>query len=717
MENYLSLSARPRLRRLFTAIQNKNMDNIRTLINQLKMNVNCRRPDADGHTPLHVVARNGNIKILKLFVGFWYVNVNVKDNHGFTALHYVVKRQKLDEAKILFDAGGDIITEDKNGKTPFHYLIEDQVDLNVIKSFMNLKNVNGKNPLFAAVNVGNIEIMNVLIDYGCDIKCVAADGSTLLHEVARSNLVDSHFEVAELLLKNGLDVNAQDKDENTALHYLEYKGSVRILCLFLNYKANINIKNNLGEIPLFKAICGGNAETVQLLLDCNSDLHIANIVGSTPLHKAARCNHGNSHSLVADILLRNGADVNAQEKDGNTPLHWLVKRGNVEIVQLCLNFKADVHVKNSEGEIPLFNALRSNVEVVKLLLNHGSDVNSFNEKGATPLHNVVHLNSNKYFFKVAEILLEKGSLVNAQDIQGNTPLHNMVNKADVKIVQLLLNFEAGVHIKNNRGEIPLFSAVKGKNVEVVQLLINHGSDVKSVNNNQLTSLHLAAKNQSDSKIIKCLLKNGADVDAINLEGQTPLLFALRELWYENFYHKTLLLLLDYSNINLIDQKGNDVFSYHRNENDWKICLKHVAKLQALDISINPSILKTISNGAEYRVYFDKCLVELTVARNTKLKNCWVSFFNLLVDNKRKLKNYAGNVGLIKEFEKSDCIKIYPIYGTSMEKNLKKGIQRRKLYDKSAGMLSNRWPIFSPTHLIIRGIFDCLDTKDLSKFSE
>lgn len=70
--------------------------------------------------------------------------------------------------------------------------------------------------------------------------------------------------------------------------------------------------------------------------------------------------------------------------------------------------------------------------------------------------------------------------------------------------------------------------------------------------------------------------------------------------------------------------------------------KHFAKIQAFGLTINSNILEAIENSEVYKDYFKKCEEELAVAKSTKLETCWVTFFDLLVDHKRKLKNYAGN---------------------------------------------------------------------------
>lgn len=113
-------------------------------------------------------------------------------------------------------------------------------------------------------------------------------------------------------------------------------------------------------------------------------------------------------------------------------------------------------------------------------------------------------------------------------------------------------------------------------------------------------------------------------------------------------------------------------------------------------------------------YFEKCTKELAVAKSIKLENCWVTFFHLLVDGRRKLKNYTGNQDLIRDFKQSNCRSKFPIYGSLMEKNIAIGLQIRKFFNDSAEILSELVLFFNPTHLVIKDMLDCLQTKDLLK---
>lgn len=146
----------------------------------------------------------------------------------------------------------------------------------------------------------------------------------------------------------------------------------------------------------------------------------------------------------------------------------------------------------------------------------------------------------------------------------------------------------------------------------------------------------------------------------------------------------------------------------------KVILQHLAVLRSLGIPVHSTQLKKISDHNYYR----RCQDELLLAKNTKFEYCWITVYNLLVDCKRKLKNYAGNNDLIKDLKKKDLESKFPIYGATMNDRMQKGIKRRGLFDKSCTILSFYLPIFNPTHLIIRDVRDCvIEKKDLIRFCE
>lgn len=129
----------------------------------------------------------------------------------------------------------------------------------------------------------------------------------------------------------------------------------------------------------------------------------------------------------------------------------------------------------------------------------------------------------------------------------------------------------------------------------------------------------------------------------------------------------------------------------------------------MNFTLDLSLLNTILLKNEQRRYFNKCIKELEKAKDIKLRNCYITFFNLIVNDDSKFVKYAGNEDLINDFKKS--VKQFPIYEDDMQSKVYKGSHGRKLYDTAANNLSDYLPIFNPTHLIVCNILDVLSSKD------
>lgn len=178
----------------------------------------------------------------------------------------------------------------------------------------------------------------------------------------------------------------------------------------------------LNLINLHVAVRLNDLSTVQKLKSEGIDIDGKDGSGRTPLHKAAMSTEDDSHLDLAEYLLENGACVNTQDKDGSTPLHYAVKRGNVDFIQLFLNYKADYNAVDNNGYSLLFPAARwnQNVEVVQLLIDLGLNVNDLDKTGKTPLHWACSLRNDN--LKNVKLLLKNGAKMNDVDHRGCTPL-------------------------------------------------------------------------------------------------------------------------------------------------------------------------------------------------------------------------------------------------------------------------------------------------------
>ncbi|KAI6171449.1 hypothetical protein M3Y97_01045800 [Aphelenchoides bicaudatus] len=231
------------------------------------------------------------------------------------------------------------------------------------------------------------------------------------------------------------------------------------------------------------------------------------------LHEAAF----SDYIEIVKLLIESGADVNAKNNRGDTPIHRASQNGYIEIVKFLVEKGADVNATNKDHQTPLHYANRK-LEVVKLLLESGANINATDAHGNTPLYYAVYDDK----FEVVKYLVESGTDINAKGDYGRTALHIAALSGYIEIVKYLVESEADIDAKDKDGNTPLhWGAQNNKPEVIVKLLAESGSDVNAKNNSGWTSLHFAAFN-GFLEVAKILVVNGADLSIKNSEGNTAL---------------------------------------------------------------------------------------------------------------------------------------------------------------------------------------------------
>jgi ankyrin repeat protein len=208
-------------------------------------------------------------------------------------------------------------------------------------------------------------------------------------------------------------------------------------------------------------------------------------------------------------LLRSGADVNAAQPDGTTPLHWAVYAVDAELAQALLAKGAKAEVRNRFGATPLAEAAKvANVDLVRALLKAGAKADTANEDGQTPLM----LAARTGVVGVAKELLKAGAKVNAKEAwRGQTALMWAAGSAQADMTALLI--------------------ARGADVNLRAVVNDFATQVTSEPRAQyrpsggLTPLLYAARSGCGA-CVTSLVKAGADIDRPTPDGVTPLMTAI-----------------------------------------------------------------------------------------------------------------------------------------------------------------------------------------------
>ncbi len=185
----------------------------------------------------------------------------------------------------------------------------------------------------------------------------------------------------------------------------------------LKHGTDINLANAFGYTPLHLAAQGNLITIGELLMKNGAQIEATTFDNnSTPLLLACR----SDASEVAAHLIYKGANVNAQQKDGITPLHAAVFQENIQLVRLLLSKGAGVNVPEKEcGSTPLHVAVvQENIQLAELLLNKDANINAQEKDGSTPLHLAAYGNLHQF----VSLFLKRGAKADITDNKGQTPL-------------------------------------------------------------------------------------------------------------------------------------------------------------------------------------------------------------------------------------------------------------------------------------------------------
>jgi ankyrin repeat protein len=209
------------------------------------------------------------------------------------------------------------------------------------------------------------------------------------------------------------------KDSNTAtpLYYAALCGFHDLAeQIIIKHPQQVNSTGGYYVSPLGAALSRGHLKIAQLLYERGADVDVQGEENRTLLRAAS----SSGRLEIVQWLLSRGANLTVPDQDkdlGWTPLYAAISHGHVEVSRLLLQYKADIHAHDNEGQTPLHEAVRHNwVNAARLLLEHGADVNARDNGRATPLH----LASEWEFLDVARLLVEHGANIDAEDDEGRT---------------------------------------------------------------------------------------------------------------------------------------------------------------------------------------------------------------------------------------------------------------------------------------------------------
>ncbi|PYH91817.1 ankyrin, partial [Aspergillus ellipticus CBS 707.79] len=319
-------------------------------------------------------------------------------------------------------------------------------------------------------------------------------------------------------------VDVQDLEGRTPLTYAAWNGHVAVAKLLLKAGARVDLKVIINETPLAYAIVtvsNGHRIVVDLLLRDRSLSLKCDTVPENLLFLAAE----NRHFILANFLLKKGANLEARNDRGYTPLSWMIVKlvACNAIVEFLLDKGAGIEGKGENGYSPLMMAIfRSDYLTARLLLERGAYIETRNKQNQTPLMVAI----SKGPTNIVDVLLERGADMEARDEENRTPLIIAVFAGEMTMTKFLFERGADIEVRDKDNRTPLLIAYSEGNMKMTGFLLERGANINVKDNEGFTLLSMAVRYEDNQEVVRLFLEKGADIHAEDNEGFTPLSWAM-----------------------------------------------------------------------------------------------------------------------------------------------------------------------------------------------
>ena len=461
----------------------------------------------------------------------------------------------------LLDQDADPATAGPDGTTPLHWAARGAHRAIVERLLAGgadatAANRYGVTPLALAAGTGDEATIAALLDGGADPNGASPEGETVLMVAARTGRVPA----LEQLLRAGADVNATEGwRSQTALMWAAAENNADAVAALIAAGAAIEARSDSGLTALLFAIREGQLDAMRALLDAGADVNagVNNRTASTSSYTPAASGHTsplvlaiiNAHYELADLLLASAADPNAPDARGSAlhALAWIrrpgsgrppIQTGNVDSLDLAralLERGADANAQVYWNEIPF----EVDLGIVKPPPNISVGRNFISFVGATPFY----LAAKHADLDLMRLLVEYGADPLTPTDQGVTPLmaaaglgfwdgespgplNGTPETVRLEAVKLALELGNDLHAVSDFGSTDLVG-------DGVELLLRHPHNLLELDAqrdrgdmrwNGCTALHGAAM-MGSNLIVQYLVDQGADINARNELGWTPLMIA------------------------------------------------------------------------------------------------------------------------------------------------------------------------------------------------
>ncbi len=565
------------------------------LSSQKKISLGVNAPlDERGRSALHLaVENNDEVAVQRLLrIG---ANINAADKQGQTPIFGAVAQKHIHMIELLTSRGAKVSHRDQQGRSLSEWAIETKADsifLDVLAGYgapFEPAQKTKRTPLHLAASEGRADLVAGLLLQGIDINARDAEGKTPLHLATAAG----HIDTMRALVEAGANAALRDSDIVTPLYIAAEKGNVAAVDYLLTLpEVRIGINQHAayqnGYTPVMAAASKNHVAVIEKLAAVGADLN--------------KTDNQNRHSLFIAVesgqtdavrkLIALGADVGKDvlsNSNKSSMMHWIDEKHYTEILTLLVEAGANINAVDSNGQTPLHRACDyTRQDKILPLLQMGAEVNGINKSGQRPIDELVDNYSyrNGDMPEAIHALLRAGADpgLSPSPLVQRAPLHVAAEAGHIQSTKLLLQKGAPADVTERSGmqHTPLHLAAESGHTSVGELLMAHGANPRKVDTDGRNALHLAARGGYEGFINLMIDKAGVDINARDKNGWTALHHACAT-------EKPLAIAL-------LIAKGADV---NATDNDGMTPL-HRAMTEGSDDAID-AYVKTLGAKADYDV--------------------------------------------------------------------------------------------------------------------
>ena len=526
----------------------------------IKNKINVKLCNNKNQMALDIAIEQNNKQIVEIILSLNKIDINKKDKFGRTLLQNTVVLGYNEMAEILIEHGADINSKDIHNRNvifdalsygnekfidyllKYQVLMLNNVDANhdsimhhpqvkqndilankLIEKGANPTIKNSKGATFlcdtALRGMDGYELINTALKHGVDINSRVAHNNTILMELisASTNLSvneqekrDSLIDMSKFILLNGMDINAIDDAQESALfrairvndielvsfllsegvdpnvqnihsqtvlNEIAYKGadSLNILILLLRHKADPNIKDDKGR-TLYEILN-------EIILQVHNKKPMTDQFLLSKINK-----EGHYMVVLKELLSRNKKDINYLDSTGNPLFFNPLICDHSALFRLYIKSGLNIHTLNKEKHNIFFEyvlkVFESDIEYdefqsnISMLLSAKLEHNYQDDKGRTVVNKIIFTKCNRNLFKILVSVVRFN--YNLTDHLGRSVMHDAVWNDKKNIIKIIheINNEV-VNIPDNYGILPITYAALLGNQELVLLFIELNANIKS----------------------------------------------------------------------------------------------------------------------------------------------------------------------------------------------------------------------------------------------